>query len=350
MEWKDFESVLRDVWAGEYPKWRAKHMRVDRLSDVNPDLGSITAGNALFGDPLNRHIGFGDTLKSFYANDYFNRTYFRVGHTDDFYRLGLPGRYGIRYVDDNVIVDGEGIRQNSITYDKMLLDARQYNYLKLGEFIQGDGSTYQTCEVDGYGLSMWGVANTYAASPSIVVDDFMGIKWQPVYYFSGSGYEYDTADLKKIALDFYGTNLWGYGRGGSYRISSLTTMGELAEYASGGYSYHPYENQYDSFTFSVGRSGDEFAASMLYYADEEEIGAILMEWSPTGILIQHGDDSPSMLIDHDGVTIRDYLAFHEDSVDPDAPPTGALVYDRANDYYKFRNASGVWRRISDEVV
>lgn len=123
------EGYFQDVITGNHPRWRAKHTNIDALSDITPDLGSITAGNALFGQDFNRHIGFGETSASFYARDMYNRYYFRVGYVDDYLRIGRPGRPSIEYDGEEVYTDGLTIREHSIPYTAMVVGPIAYNLL-----------------------------------------------------------------------------------------------------------------------------------------------------------------------------------------------------------------------------
>ena len=123
------EGYFQDVITGNHPRWRAKHMDISQLSDITPNLGDITFGNAMFGQAFNRSIGFGDDFEAFWARDLYNRFYFRVGYTADYFRLGRPDRPGIEYDGEEVYTDGLTIRKNTIPYTAMVVGPIAYNLL-----------------------------------------------------------------------------------------------------------------------------------------------------------------------------------------------------------------------------
>lgn len=348
MEWKDFEAVLRDVWVGEYPKWRAKHLKVDRLCDISKDFGSsITSGEVVFGAPTGAHIILSSVEKSFGGYDTLNRNICRIGHDEPYFRLGRPWEYGIRYEDNQTVTDGETLRAHSVTYDKMMLATTPYNLLAYSELRFGDSSTYETCEVDALGLDIWCVVGQPVENIDDILDEQSGIKWQYAYYDSETGYSYDDEYVKKLVLEADGLNLWGHSAATAYRVGDLDNLKTMARYGPTGFLLNGYQYENDSVHFFFESTAGQCRASMFFY--REGYDSLLMEWEDTGWTVTHADKDV-FHIDEDGVTIRDYLAWHIDSAEPSSPPTGALVYDRAEDYYKFYNSAGEWRRLSDEAI
>ena len=162
------QRVFAQAWCGDDVRWRASQIQADQgLSEISPNLGSMTSGDLQIGQLGQRRIVFGDAVGGMKAFDYQQRSYFSMSRTDtvEFGRWGLPGsdRY-IRYTPDTELEAHGSILVPDTVSHTAIQTYKRYaaDFLASGSIISTDAEAYFNFELGavGFGNELQGASGS----------------------------------------------------------------------------------------------------------------------------------------------------------------------------------------------